>query len=187
MANYVCRNVTKLPEYHFADIRVPAAMTDGLVAGSVVVADKLDSALYENLNVYAPTKVADITKEDVAIVLNGTFETMNDGRRPDGNPNYTEYVFKPGDIATTVRLMKNQRFELSVDACDSTVAAAATAGTLVPGDNLVPKNGETKLTYSKAGTAITAKNSLTVEALKFFRLGGMYGMEMAQTMVVRAN
>lgn len=187
MANYICRNITELPAYHFADVKVPATMANGLVAGNVVVAEKLDTTIYGNLRVYAPTQVADATKEDVAIVLNGTFESMADGRRPDGNPNYAEYVYKPGEVATAVRLMKNQRFELSVDSCDNTVAQAASAGTLVAGDHLIPKAGQLTLSYSAVATAVTAKNYLTVETLKFFRLGGMYGSEMATTMVVRAN
>ena len=41
--------------------------------------------------------------------------------------------------------------------------------------------------YSKKGTAVTAKNYLTVEALKFFRLGGKSGEEMANTLVVRTK
>ena len=58
---------------------------------------------------------------------------------------------------------------------------------MVPGDNLIPKAGQYELTYSAKATAVTAKNYLTVEATKYFRLGGQSGSEFAQTLVVRAK
>lgn len=187
MSHYVSRNLTELPAYMFADVKVPATMINGLIPGNVVVAESLDSTIYGNKQTYIPTVPATVATEEIAIVLNGTFEQMSDGRRPDGNPDYTTYIFQPGEIATTVRIMKNQKFELSIDACDATVAAAATAGTLVAGDNLIPKANQTALTYSAEGTAINTKNYLTVEALNFFRLGGQNGAQFAPTMIVRAH
>lgn len=183
MAHYVCRPLTELPAYMQAQVRVPAALTEGLRAGEVVQAEKLDENLYENYSVYMPEQITDITKQDWAIVLNGTFEEMSDGRRPDGNPDYTTYVYKPGEVATAIRMIPNIKFELSVDACDSTVAGA----TIKPGDNLVPKANEYALTYSAAATNVTAKHYLTIEATKFFRLGGKFGGDFASTLVVRAK
>ena len=183
MAHYVCRPVTELPAYMQAQVRVPAALTEGLRAGEVVQAEKLDENLYGNYSVYMPEQITDIAKQDWAIVLNGTFEEMSDGRRPDGNPDYTTYVYKPGEVATAIRMIPNIKFELSVDACDSTVAKA----TIKPGDNLVPKANEYALTYSAAATDVTAKHYLTIEATKFFRLGGKFGGDFASTLVVRAK
>lgn len=183
MKHYVCRPLTELPAYMQAQVRVPAALTEGLRAGEVVQAEKLDENLYENYSVYMPEQITDIAKQDWAIVLNGTFEEMSDGRRPDGNPDYTTYVYKPGDVATAIRMIPNIKFELSVDACDSTVAGA----TIKPGDNLVPKANEYALTYSAAATTVTAKHYLTIEATKFFRLGGQFGGDFASTLVVRAK
>ena len=40
MAHYVCRPVTELPAYMQAQVRVPAALTDGLRAGEVIQAEK---------------------------------------------------------------------------------------------------------------------------------------------------
>lgn len=184
--HYVSRTVTENPGYMQAQIRVPAG--EELHAGHVVVAESLDAALRGNYSVYAPTKVADATKDDVALILDGGFETLADGRRPDGQPDYTQYTFGEGEVVTALRLnVPNPKFELSVDACDDTVSAALAAGTLVAGDNLIPKAAQYELTYSKKGTAVTAKNYLTVEALKFFRLGGKSGGEMANTLVVRTK
>lgn len=184
--HYVSRTVTENPGYMQAQIRVPAG--EELHAGHVVVAEDLDATIRGNYSVYAPTKVADATKEDIAIVLDGGFETLADGRRPEGQPDYTQYTFGEGEVVTAFRLnVPNPKFELSVDACDNTVSAALTAGTLAAGDNLIPKASQYELTYSKKGTAVTAKNYLVVEALKFFRLGGKSGEEMANTLVVRTK
>lgn len=186
MANYIARTVTENPGYMQAKIRVPAGAT--LHAGEVVVAETLDTSLgYGNWDVYAPTQVADATKDSVALILNGGFETLSDGRRPDGQPDYTGYEFEEGEVVTAHRLLPEVRFEISTDACDDTVTAAATAGTIVPGDNLIPKAGQYTLTYSAKDTAVTAKNYLTVEAVKYFRLGGLSGAQFASTMVVRAK
>lgn len=184
--HYVSRTVTENPGYMQAQIRVPANVK--LHAGQVVVAEALDAALRGNYSVYAPTQVANATKEDVALILDGGFETLADGRRPDGQPDYTQYTFGEGEVVTAFRLnVPNPKFEISIDACDDTVANAATAGTLAVGDNLIPKNGQYELTYSAKAEAVTAKNYLTVEALKFFRLGGASGSEFASTLVVRAK
>ena len=180
--HYIARTVTENPGYMQAKIRVPAGNT--LHAGQVVVAEELDAGLgYGNWDVYTPAKVTDAAKQNVAIILDGGFETLSDGRRPDGNPDYTQYEFIAGDVVTAHRLLPETRYEVSIDACDNAVAGA----TVVPGDNLIPKAGQYELTYSAKATAVTAKNYLTVEATKYFRLGGQSGSEFAQTLVVRAK
>lgn len=179
--HYVCRAVTENPSYMQAQIKVPAA--DELHAGLVVVAKKLDTSIRGNFSVYEPTKVADITKDDLAIILDGGFETLSDGRRPDGQPDYTQYTFKSGEVVTAMRLLPETKYELSIDACGDTVAEA----TVVPGDNLIPEVGKYELEYSAKDREVTAKNYLTVEAVKYFRLGGQSGMDMAKTLVVRAK
>lgn len=181
MANYIARTVTENPAYMQAQIKVPAGET--YHAGQVVVAEALDNSIRGNLSVYAPTKVADITKEDIAIILNNGFETLTDGRRPDGQPDYTQYEFRAGDVVTAHRLLPQTRYEISIDSCAQSVKDA----TIVPGDNLIPKNDSLELEYSAKATAVTAKNYLTIEATKFFRLGGLYGEQFASTLVVRAK
>lgn len=179
--HYVSRTVTENPGYMQADIKVPAGVT--LHAGQVVVAETLDATIPDNYRVYAPTQVADATKENVAIILNGGFEELPDGRLPAGQPDYTQYSFNEGAVVTAHRLLPEVRFEISVDACDATVAAAS----IVPGDNLVPKNGQYELTYSAKADAVTAKDYLTIEAVRYFQLGGQFGSNMAKVLVVRAK
>lgn len=186
MAHYVARTITENPGYMQALVKVPAG--EKLHAGQVVVAETLVADMYGNYSVYAPTKVADAAADEVALILDGGFETLADGRRPDGQPDYTQYEFQADEVVTAFRLnVPNPRFELSVEACDNTVTAAATGSTLKVGDNLIPKASQYELTYSKKGTPVTAKNYLTIEALKYFRLGGQSGAEFTQTMVVRAK
>ena len=185
MEHYICRTITELPGYIQAQFRVPE--NTEIVAGEVFNAEELYNNTYGNYTVYLPTLMEDVNDEP-AIIINNSFETLNDGRRPDGQPDYTQYTFGEGEVVTALRLnVPNPKFELSVDACDDTVSAALAAGTLVAGDNLIPKAAQYELTYSKKGTAVTAKNYLTVEALKFFRLGGKSGGEMANTLVVRTK
>lgn len=180
MAHYLCKNVVDLPGYMFADVLVGATT---LNAGQVVVADELDATLYGNLKNYTPVKATDVATQSLAILINGSFETMADGRRPDGNPDYTTYTFKTGEVVTAVRLMPNQRFEISVDACAADVATALAGGTLVVGDNLIPANGTYTLTLSAKGTAVTTKNYLTIEKIKQFRIGTGF----TTTLVVRVK
>lgn len=180
--NYIARTVTENPAYMQAKIKVPTGET--LHAGQVVVAEDLDASLgYGNWDVYAPTQVADADTDEIAIILDGGFETLADGRRPDGNPDYTTYTFGAGEVVTTSRLVNHVKYEISVDAGDDSVKEA----TIVPGDNLIPKASQYELSYSAKGTAVTAKNYLTVEAVKSFRLGGQFGNEWANTMVVRTK
>lgn len=179
--HYVARTVTETEAYMQAQIKVPAAVE--LHAGQVVVAEDLDATISENYSVYAPTQVADAEKENIAIILSGGFETLLDGRRPDGQPDYTQYTMKSGEVVTAHRLIPETRYEISFDACDSTVVS----GTVKPGDNLIPKNGQYELSYSAKATEVTAKNYLKVEALKYSRLGGQFGSDFAPTMVVRAK
>lgn len=179
--HYVARAVTENPGYMQAKITVPAGVT--LHAGEVVVAEELDANLgFGNWDVYTPAQVTDAAKQDVALILNGGFETLADGRRPEGQPDYTQYEFVEGDVVTAHRLIPETRYEISIDACDDTVTEAVVAG-----DNLIPKAGQYTLSYSAKGEAVTAKNYLVVEAVKYFRLGGMSGSEFTTTMVVRAK
>ena len=183
--HYVARTITENPGYMQAKVCVPASELNGMHAGQVVVAENLDTKLGNgNYDVYVPEKVQDATKQNIAIILDGGFETLADGRRPDGNSDYTQYTFKPGEVVTAHRLLPEVRFEVSKDACGSTVKEQSP---VVPGDKLIPENGQFDLKYEAKGTPVTAKNYLMVEATKYFRVGGQSGMEFATTFVVRAN
>lgn len=178
MANKFCRNVTELPETYFVNVKVPAGST--LSAGQVIVAEKLDTSIPGNYTVYVPEQVKDITSENICVVLNGGFETMADGRRPDGNANYGSYNYQAGEIATAVRInVPNVRFEISIDSLKDGISPEV-------GGNLIPANNSDTLDFSAKGTAVTAKNYLKVEATKAFRIGGKYGSEFANSLVVRS-
>lgn len=182
MAHFIARTVTENPGYMQAKIRVPAG--EELHAGQVVVAESLDATLgYGNWDVYAPTKVANAASDRVAIILDGGFETLNDGRRPEGQPDYTQYTFKAGEVVTAHRLMPEVRFEISKEALSEDAAEA----TIAVGDNLIPAASQWELDLSAASEAVTAKTYLKVEALKYFRLGGKAGAEFAETLVVRTK
>ena len=177
--HYVARTVTKTPDYMQAKIVVPAA--EVLHAGQVVVAEELDASLgYGNWDVYTAAKVSDETKNNVAIILNGGFETLSDGRRPDGNPDYTNYIFNAGDIATAIVLKPEIKFEISYDAISN--------GTDVEGlGYLIPEESQGLLKFVETLDEVNSKVYLKVEALKEFRLGGLFGGEFAKTMVVRVK
>lgn len=179
--HYIGQTVSENPAYMQADVRVPAAVT--LVAGNVVVAEELDTTLRENTRVYSPKKVADATKEDIALILNNGFEKLSDGRLPAGQPDYTQYEYTNGEVITAHRLLPETRYRISIDACDDTVVV----GTVKVGDNLIPKNGQYTLSYSAKGTAVTTKNYLTVEAITYFQIGGQFGSEMVPCLIVRAK
>lgn len=178
--NYFCKLVnSNLPEIHFANVMVAAGTT--LRAGNIIVAETLDAAIRGNYSVYSAGEVTDITNQEVCIVLNGEIETLADGRRPDGQPNYGKYEFKAGDVAPCVRLnTSNIKLEISKDALATDSAA------VVVGGKLVPVNAEDTLTFEAATTDTTALNYLKVEAKKYFRIGGISGAEFAETYVVRS-
>lgn len=177
MKNYICKTTIEFPEYMFADIITPAGL--GIYAGEVYVAEELDENIYGNLKNYTPDEITDITTQDVCIVLNGNFEEMLDGRRANGDPNYGHYKYLSGEAATTLRLNEtNLTIEISTDALEEGVMPQV-------GGYLVPTNNSNKLTYVAAGAEITAKCFLQVQALKSFRLGGLYGDSFTQTLVCR--
>ena len=182
MANYLCRTVTELPGYMQVNFIVPEGTQ--VYAGEIYMGNQLEeNTHFDNYTVFLPEVIENISKEIPAIILNGGFETLPDGRRPDGQPDYTQYTMKSGEVVTAHRLIPETRYEVSFDACDNTVVA----GTVKPGDNLIPKNGQYELSYSAKATEVTAKNYLKIEAIKYSRLGGQFGGDFAQTMVVRAK
>lgn len=178
--NYVCRLANNVPDTYLAKIKVAAGTT--LRAGNVILAESLDSAIAGNYEVYVPGTVADITAEEICLVLNGGFETMTDGRRPDGQPDYTQYIFQAGEVVTVVRLnMNNIKMEISKDALE-----LAEGVTVAVGGKLIPVNAKKTLTFEAANVDTTALNYLKVEAKKNFRIGGQFGGQFAETFVVRS-
>ncbi len=94
MEHYICRPATELPGYMQVQFRVQ----DGMVinAGQIYVAEYLDGTLGENNYLtFIPEVIDNAAIQTPAIVINNDFEVLPDGRRPDGNPDYTEYDYIP--------------------------------------------------------------------------------------------
>ena len=179
MANYLCRTVTELPGYMQANFRVPEGTQ--VYAGEIYMPNKLDTDLgYGNWSVYLPEVIEDVSKEIPGIILNGGFETLADGRRPDGNPDYTNYIFNAGDVATAIVLKPEIKFEISYDAISNGIDVEGLG-------YLIPEEGQGLLKFVETLDEVNSKVYLKVEALKEFRLGGLFGGEFAKTMVVRVK
>lgn len=177
MKHYICRTVTELPGYMQANLRVPEGTQ--VYAGEIYMAKILDTDLgHGNWSVYLPEVIEDVSKEVPAIVLNGGFETLNDGRRPDGNPDYTTYAFNPGDIVTAIRLEQGTKFEISYDAISNGIDVDGLG-------YLIPEEGVGLLKFVDTLNEVNSKVYLKVEALKHFRIGGQFGGQFINTMVVR--
>lgn len=169
MANYISQCITpRVSSDHISKVTVP---TGGLRAGQVVIADTLDNTIAGNYEVYTATQpaTANLGSNFVAIVVNDGFETLEDGRRPAGQPNYYQYSFKAGETAPVIFLDRHLVFNIGADALDS-----GTASTAAVGKFLYPVNGSNNLTVGDsipAGTACGLKIIATYNT----PIGGQYG------------
>lgn len=168
----------KLPHYLVKTAVVPAGQE--IQAGAVVALKTIDSdgvGASTNLEVYNADTVTDIKTERLGIVLNDGFETLEDGRRPAGQPDYTQYIAKAGDVVTVLCLVDWMSVEISKD-------ALADEATPTTGQYLIPVNGEYTLTSSAA--ADTSKVYLRVDAPHYIRSGGNFGSGFIQGYIVTA-
>lgn len=157
MAQCYVAPITRIPEKDVFLARVPANTT--LQAGAIVDLSVLDSAIENNYQVYvanAPTA----NSKMLGIVINDGWEQLADGRRPDGQPDYTQYEFKAGDVVCVVALEDYMRFEISTGAID---------GTPTVGQFLAMAAGEYQLAPAQSA------GLLRVEAQKYLRAGGQFG------------
>lgn len=179
MAHQICRTTTELPGYMFTQFRV--APGTQLYAGDVYIAETLDETLgYGNWINFEPEQIEDVSVQIPAIILNGTFETLSDGRRSKGNSDYTTYVYQAGEIASAVRLLPEIKLEIGFD-CISNGSDIDDLG------YLIPENGHGLLKYVKSINDVNTKVYLVVEALKSFRLGGRSGSEFTNTVIARVK
>lgn len=183
MEHYICRTVTELPGYMFALIKVPEG--DSMAAGEVYKAETLDTTISGNTTVYVAEYVTD--KNDLPVIaLNDSFETLLDGRRPDGQPDYTQYVYNEGEVINSVRLDKNVKLELGTDALSNQLDMKDIDDTNLK-DTWLYINNEGRLTWSNSFANVSSRVYFVIEAVKYFRLGGQSGMEFARTLVVRVK
>ena len=105
MEHYICRAVTELLGYMQTKFIVPEG--DILNVGQVFVANNMSEEINRQLQCFYSRLIDDVTKEIPAIIINNEFEVLPDGRRPDGNPDYTQYDYLPAGISN------NDSFQIS--------------------------------------------------------------------------
>lgn len=154
---------------------VPAGKT--LTAGQVISVGTIDNTIGGNYSVYSGIAPVDVKTATLAVVINGGFEQLPDGRRPEGQPDYTQYVYNAGEVFTAVVLDRNLRFQITKD-------ALAVGANPVVGQYLVATNALNTLT---SGATITSSDCLLVEGTKYFRTGGVFGWDMIPSYVVSAR
>ncbi len=136
---------------------------DVLYGGYLVAIEELEDS-FENRQVYKAEKpAADTTL--YGIVLNGGYETLADGRRPEGQPNFTEYGFTKDMPCVVLRPEKFQTLRIGVNAIE---------GTAEVGKYLVPTADSFKWTVADAKPAEGV--ALKVEKMTEVGIGGMFGM-----------
>lgn len=155
--------VDSTPKYLVINVKVPAG---GLSAGDIVLADTLDTATGNYSVRTAVTPATDnLGKRMAMIISGGEFETLSDGRRPEGNPDYGTFGYLEGEVAPAVLLVEGLQLWIS---------DGATSGVPAVGNFLEPVDG------SKVPTIKTTRTSDTVTALKVMakkaqRAGGKFG------------
>jgi len=176
MANYICRPAGfKVLDRDVVSVLVPTGET--YYAGQVIMLVNLDTSLSGNLEVWEAVTpaTAHLEKYAALIVNGGEFETMADGRRPEGNPDYSTFGYQAGAVAPAIIMAVGNKFEISTDAISGSAAV---------GKFLEPTNAVDYLTVvdtRTSGTLCAAK----ILALKKFRAGGNFGATFLDTAVVQ--
>ena len=157
MAQCYVAPITRIPEKNVFLARVPAGQT--LQAGAIVDLSTLDTTIANNYQVYVASAPA-ATSTMLGIVINDGWEQLADGRRPEGQPDYTQYTFGAGEVVCVVALDKWTRFEISEGCIEGNAPAV--------GGLLAPQASEYQLAAGDTGI-------LRVDAKKYVRAGGQFG------------
>ncbi len=175
MAHRICYPMTDVPEYLIGTVTAPDG---GLRPGDVVIVNTIDNTISNNFTQYiagVPTPELLPTEALAIVISGGNFEELADGRMPDGQPDYTQYVYNAGKTAPVLFLEPRVVFYISDDCLgqigwvDGYLAGGEYTYTLgIYGD--VP-----------AGRLTVAK----IQAKHNFRLGGMFGGEFTTGNVCR--
>lgn len=176
MPNYLCRATNpRVPDYLIIKVAVPSGQT--MKAGDVFPVKALDTNIPNNYQVFTGSQpaTADLGIR-MAIVINDGFETLEDGRRPAGQPDYTQYTFGEGEVVTAVLLVPGLVFEISKDCLTNNGSVAA-------GNILEPVNGAYTLDVKTAHTEGTKSALRVLNAAKNFRMGGQFGYNFISTVV----
>lgn len=175
--NYVCQCVTpKVSSRFIAKVIAPEG---GLAAGEIVVVDTLSQDIAGNFSVYNATTPTsgNLGSNFMALVVNDGFETMIDGRRPEGNPNYYTYTFKEGETAPVVFLEKHLMFNIGLDCVSN-----STKSLVAVGNYLVPVANSTRLN-AVATVPSTVAGALKIMAFHNTPIGGNYGGGFAPSVI----
>lgn len=165
--------MTRVPDHYVSVVRVPEATT--MYAGMFVVANSMDAAIAGNFQVRVPAAptAETIKTEIVGVVINGGFDQLPDGRRPDGQPDFSQYQFNAGDVITIVWCLPKVIMYLSDDCLTTGTLTGDTTDVgkfVVPtADSMVPSGATTK----PAANAV--KSYCKIMARKTTRSGGQYG------------
>ena len=179
MEHYLCRPIVELPAYMQDKFIVPKG--EIITAGQIYVAETLTTDLrQENWDVFEPTLIEDVGEQIPSIVINNGFEMIPDGRRPQGQPDYTQYYYTEGEVITAVKLLPETKFEISYD-------SIIVESEISIGGYLIPEDGGSKLLYVDSLNGNQPRIYLLVEGFKFFRLGGQSGEQFAKSLVVRVK
>lgn len=158
--NYICDVRDTAPALNVVNVKAEVALKAGdVVAINTLVADA------ENREVYAATQPAE---GDIkyAIIVNQGIEELADGRRPEGQPNFTAFEFKAGTVLHAVIL--------GYAPIPFVIANNQIDGTPEAGKYLVPEAGQFKL---KVAAAAGNLGSLYIEKTNVeIPMGGMFGM-----------
>ena len=160
--NYICDTRDTAPHLNVVNV---VAAEDTLKAGDVVAINTLVNDP-ENREVYAATKPAAEGDVRYAIIVNQGIEELPDGRRPEGQPNFTAFEFRAGTVLHAVILgYAPIPFVISQNQIDGTAEA---------GKYLVPEAGQYKLKVSATAGTI---GTLHIEKVDVeIPMGGMFGM-----------
>nr|DAZ21341.1 MAG TPA: hypothetical protein [Caudoviricetes sp.] len=171
--HFYCAPITRVPDRLVFTASVPEGQT--IQAGAVLTLEELDVTFgARNVDVYKGAAPTDINTQRFGLVINGGFEQLPDGRRPEGQPDYTQYEFKGGDVVTVVMIDNYVRFEISHDAIKNATATAK--------NFLIPVQAEYALVNNASHA--TAKCYLRVEtAGEYLRAGGLFGAEFIKTVI----
>lgn len=177
MATRLCRALFEVQDTQVAKIKIPASST--FYPGQIVMAETL-AAITDNLEVYSPTPVADVTTDYPCILINQGYETLSDGRRLIGNSNIGTYTWANENTLTAIRLYKGMKFFISDDCLDNTGVVTPAAGVY-----LIPQVGDYDLaTSASAGTCVTA---LIIETTHDEGIGGQNSFQFASGSVARVK
>lgn len=165
MANLATCITPRISSSHIGKVLAPLG---GLRAGEVVACERLVD-MHSNMEVYVADKITatNINSSKIAIVANGDFEQLANGRRPKGQPDYTLYEYQEGEVATVIFLDNHLLFAIGADSIQY-------GGGEVPqvGEYLIPLQNSYKLGLASEFATNTALKILAPYQFPIGRNGG---------------